>query len=88
MRRKLFILIFLFFVAAAPALLMLRPAHVNLQPGPETATQNLDTPSPQIKPFTFAVFGDSKMLPDRSGRQGNKVLADIVGRINLENPAL
>lgn len=38
--------------------------------------------------FTFAVLGDSKVLPGLPNWQGNRVLADAVEKINADRPGL
>ncbi|MCL6557910.1 MAG: metallophosphoesterase, partial [Firmicutes bacterium] len=38
--------------------------------------------------FVFDVLGDSKILPGREKWRGNRVLAEAVGRINQDHPAL
>jgi 3',5'-cyclic AMP phosphodiesterase CpdA len=38
--------------------------------------------------LTFAVLGDSKILPDAPGWRGNRVLAEAVARINADHPDL
>ncbi len=38
--------------------------------------------------FRFAVFGDSKILPEHPQWQGNVVLSQIIGMINRDAPAL
>lgn len=62
-------------------------------PGAETpAMEGREGRAPDLPPqeasFKFAVFGDSKILPDRPRWQGNVILARSIERINLEGTDL